>query len=645
MKHLSSIVLAAAVVAAGAVACFKDPTSSLRNGATRIEVTRTAMTLVTGDSLSIQAEVKDDQGNSYDAVGLTWTTDNAAVATVASDTSKPIPYGVFAKAFVLAVGPGGGVAHIIATYGGLTSSVRVLNLPARLTALATPVVSGTASADTIPGIAGPPAIPAFVFSAGDTLTITTTAGSNLTTTDSTSVHFGSDTTSIISRSGTAIKVLAPVKPFRGRPWVTNLTWTGPTEVGSIYIDSLQSDSVLVARSRFRGTVTQVGDTMFVSAQAGSTLSTGSSRSVVMFDTTAAIVFFNDAVSLKVFSPRAYTGGITVTNVHVGAALVTLPALTSYTMNAPTFGGTITQVGDTMFLTAQPGSMFTTGSSGSGVSFGASAAIVLARDSVSLKVISPVNYTGVVTVTRVLVGTASISVKSPASYTMNQSAFGGTVVTAGKLLDTVRVLGTAITKLDTGSVVTIGGAPAWIVTKFAASATTLDSVYVIAKRPSSTPISISRVNVGGTIIPSLATSGNVVITASPSGELNEPANNAPDSVTITFLTATAGNPFILYGAENDASDADDFFSFTLASARTVHISLQWFGTNSSAGTANDPDLDLYLCDVGCNTAAAQSAGSTNPEALTVTNLAAGSYNIYVNAYGTGGATRPYRLVIY
>jgi hypothetical protein len=558
MRH-SSLTVLAAVVAVGAVACFSDPTSGLRNGASRIQLTLSAATIVTGDSIAVQAEVKDDQGNTYDAGSVQWTSDAPAVATVRIDSATYIPYGAFSKAFILGTGPGGGVAHITATYGGITASLRVLNLPARLTALATPAITGTARADTIPGIAGPPVIDPLPYTAGDTLTITTTAGSNLTfNATGSQVHFGANTGYIVERTATSIKVLSPLRPFLGRPALTDLTWTGPAEVGTVHLDSLLSDSVEIARPRFWGTVTQLGDTMFLAAQTGSTFS---STSVVRF------------------------------------------------------GGT--------------------------------QAVILSKDSVNLKVISPANYTGVVTVTAVKVGAATVdSLKTASQYTMNQAAFGGTVVAPGNLLDTVKVLGTAITKLDTGSVVTIGGTAAWIVRKFTATATTLDSVYVIPKMPSTGPVTISRVNVGGTIIPQLSTAGNVVINETPTDEPNEPANDAPDAVAISpdWATITSSNPFVLYGAIDDNTDYDDFFVITLAAARPVHIQLQFAG-NGSGGTTN-PDIDLLVCTVGC-AAWVSTAGATGnqPENISLTSLAAGSYNVYVNGWDTGGTTRPYKLIIY
>jgi len=556
MKHLGLAVLAVTVATAITAACFSDPTSSLRDGPSYIELSRNAVTLSTGDSVSIQALVKDAQGNIYDAVGMEWTSDNPSVAVASVDSSKVIPFNEYSKVFLVAKAAAGGVAHITATFKGLTASVRVLNLPAGLTALATPAVTGTARADTLPTATTP-----LVFSAGDTVTITTTVGSNLTfNATSSEVHFNADKAYIVSRTTTAIKVLARVKPYAGRPIVTKLTWAGPAEVGSIAIDSLQSDSIVVSRPRYRGTITQLGDTMFVAAQAGSKFSANSA-----------------------------------------------------------------------------------------VRFGATTAVMLAQDSVSLKVISPVAWTGLVTVTRVVVGLATVdSLKTPGAYTIAQASFGGTVTpTTGNYIDPIKVLGTAITKLDTGAVVTIGGAAAWITQKFptTGSTTKLDSVYVVSRMPSSAPVTISRVNVGGTIIPQLATAGNVVVNETPTGELNEPANDAPGAITFSLTGATASNPVVIFGAVDDAVDTDDFFAFTLAATRTVRMQLQFAG-NGNDGTADNPDLDLLVCNAACS-AWVNTSGATGaqPENATLTNQAAGTYNIYVNGYSTGGTTRAYKLIVY
>jgi hypothetical protein len=569
MKHLSSVVLAAALVAAGVTACFKDPNADLRNGASRLELNRNAITLRTGDSLAIQAELKDDQGNVLNAAAITWSSDNAAVATVRVD-SIPIPGPAFSRAFVLAVGAAGGVAHVTATDGNLTSSFRVLVLPARLTASATAAVTGTARTDTI--ITNPPggAPILTIFTAGDTVVFTAVSGGALTfrtaaaaalDTANSQVWLGADRAYIVSRTATVLKVVARM-PFRGRPWVTRMNWAGPAEVGTVFLDSLQSDSVTVSKPRYYGSVTQLGDTMTINAQAGST-----------FDAASA------------------------------------------------------------------------------VRFGATSAIVLGRTGLTgINVISPITYTGQVTVTAVHVGAATIdSLKSPANYTINQAAFGGTVVTAGALLDTVKVYGTAVTKLDTGSVVTIGGVAAWQQIRYptTGSTTTLDSVKVFAKVPSSGPVTISRVNVGGNIIPALATAGNIVITETPTGDPDIPAIYSPDAVAlpINWATVTAANPYVRYGAVDDAANYDNFFTFTLSATRTVRIQLQFVGTGS-AGTAANPDIDLLVCNVGC-AAWVSTAGATGaqPENITLTNQAAGTYNILVEGWGTGGTYRPYRLLVW
>jgi len=122
MKHLSSIVLAVAVLAAGAVACFKDPTSSLRKGATHIELTISATHLSVGDSTGVQAQVKDAQGNIYDAGDAVWAATNTAVAVVHADTTY-IPYHAFSQVNIVGVGAGHGFVTV--TSHGMTDTVSV----------------------------------------------------------------------------------------------------------------------------------------------------------------------------------------------------------------------------------------------------------------------------------------------------------------------------------------------------------------------------------------------------------------------------------------------------------------------------------------------------------------------------------------
>ena len=563
MKHLSSILLAAAFVVAGVTACFNDPTDPSMNGPSRINLSVAAITLRTGDSLAVTAELKDDAGNTFSAAAAEWTTADPLVAVVRLDTVI-IPGEAFSRGFVRGIAANGGVTTVTVAVGGVTSEFRVLVLPAGLAATATPVVSGTARLDTILAVLPGGVVTRDIFTVGDTVTFSVVTGSRVYFSPTASqVSFGSNRAYIVARTdSTRIKVVARI-PFRGRPWITALHYNAPTTaVGTVVVDSLQNETeVLVAKPRFLGAVTQTADTMFLDAPAGVTFRTTAPLSAVRFDTSLAIVLGRTAAQLKVISPIAWTGGVTVLNVMVGG--VTLD-----------------------------------------------------------------------------------SVKTPAAYTIGKASFGGTIVTAGNLLDTVKVYGTAVTKLDTGSVATIGGAAAWRLVRYptTGSTTTLDSMFVLSRMPSTGVIAISRVNVGGTIIPSLNSTGNVVISETSTGELNEPANDNPGAVTISLTGKVAATPLVIFGAVDDAVDIDDFFAFTTTAVKTVTIQLQFTGTGG--GGATNPDIDLLVCNAACSTWTS-TAGATGaqPENITLTNLPAGTYNILVEAWDTGGTTRPYRLSVY
>jgi hypothetical protein len=73
-------------------------------------------------------------------------------------------------------------------------------------------------------------------------------------------------------------------------------------------------------------------------------------------------------------------------------------------------------------------------------------------------------------------------------------------------------------------------------------------------------------------------------------------------------------------------------------------VQFTGTGA-AGTATNPDLDMYTCNATCS-GGYNYAGATGaqPENLSGT-FAAGTYNITVEGYSTGGTTRAYKLIVY
>ena len=821
MKHLSSILLAAAFVVAGVTACFKDPTNPSMNGPSQINLSVAAITLRTGDSLGVTAELKDEAGNTFGAAGAEWTSADTLVAKVRLDTVV-VPGEAFSRGFVRAVAAIGGVTTVTVTIGGIHNQFRVLVLPVRLTASASAAVSGTTHADSILTVLPGGTIVRDLFTAGDTVAFTMLSGSNLTF-DSTAslVGFGLQRPlAYVLRTATQIKAIVNL-PFRGRPWVTSVTLHGSAETGNIAIDSIQSDSVVVARflRPFKGTVTQTGDTVFLNAPTGGAFSTVAPLSGAKFGARVAWVVGRTAAQLKLLSPVAVTSAITLTNPMVGRGILdTLYTLATYTTTIPTFTGAVTQTGDTVFLAAPTGTTFDTLTSGvrfgaraawvvgrtaselkvmspvavtvtptatnvhigpatvdslktpvtyttiiptfpgnvlqigdtmfvaaptgavfdtllstvrfgakagwllrrtatqltvmspvgtagpvtatnvllgtsrwridslktpvnytptiptfggtitqlgdtmtivpaagtvfdtaaataSTARFGSAAAVVLSRTTTQLKVMSPVAWAGVVTATNVKIGTTRIdSLKTTASYTISAATFVGTVTTAGKLLDTVRVYagtGFKFTTTPTASVsdVMIGGVAAWVLLR------TADSMYVVAKLPSTGQVGVTNANVGGTVIPpQLNIAGNVAITENPTGELNEPANNTPGAVSISLAGATAAAPLVIYGAVDDAVDIDDYFAFTLTASKTVTVQVQFTGTGS-AGTATNPDIDMYTCNAACS-GGYNYAGATGaqPENLSGT-FAAGTYNITVEGYATGGTTRPYKLIVY
>lgn len=212
MKHLSSIVLVATLVAAGTVACFKDPTSSLRNGPTRIDLTRSSVFLPVGDSLQVQAEVKDEQGNTFDATDAAWTTSNAAVAVVNADTSRPIPQTAFSRAFIRTTGAG--AAWVYFESRGLKDSIQVYGIPL--------LFDGT-----VASVANP--------SVRDTITITGTAALSFVATgeDTSVVTVGGHQVWMLSRSASQLKFLAPDVAAGAKVALSNVMLNGVVKIGSL----------------------------------------------------------------------------------------------------------------------------------------------------------------------------------------------------------------------------------------------------------------------------------------------------------------------------------------------------------------------------------------------------------------------------
>jgi len=183
MKHLSSIVLAVALMAAGATACFKDPTSSLRNGPSRIQLDRSSVFLSVGDSIAVNAEAKDAAGNTFGAGDAVWTSSAPTVIAVRRDTSVTIPGDAFSRAFLRAAAPG--LSWVYVTTHGLTDSVQAYGLPQTFSgAVTTPAGSMM----------------------GDTISIAATSVVGFTS--ATTVTIGGTAAYIISQTPTLLKVMA-----------------------------------------------------------------------------------------------------------------------------------------------------------------------------------------------------------------------------------------------------------------------------------------------------------------------------------------------------------------------------------------------------------------------------------------------------
>lgn len=550
MNRHSVRLLVAALAVTGLAGCFDDPTSSLREGPVSVDVSRSAMAVTVGDSVQVEAFVRDAQGNALPATGATWTTDNAAVAEVNLAGTQP-PGDGSTRAWVVANDPNGAITYVRVTVRGLTDSIRVTSLPGTLPAgLAS--VTGTPQADTILGVA---------YTAGDTVIIASGATLRFDSA-TTTIRFGGVPAYILSRSSTQFKAMSR-GPYDGPVTVTNVTFLGNATTGAILFDSLNtSDIVQVARARFRG------------------------------------------------------------NVVVGASA---------------FGA-----GTQLTLTASGNAKFNTNTV---VVFGGANAIVLSRtDSTGITAISPANFTGSIKITNTRINGVTIdSLKPPAPITIGAAFFPGTVTGAGAMSDVINVNSGSATFTTTGSVsnVVVNGQAAFVISR------TATDMAVVPKLGGTGAVTITNVVVGTTTIPQLSTSGTFAVATDNTGEANEPANDAPGAVAVTLGTQAA--PLIIYGSVDGhngvGADGDDFFAFTLAAVDTVTLRVEFLG--SGAGTAGNPDIDLLVCNAACSAFPFGFAGATagQPENHVLTGAAAGTYNIYVNGWETGGATYTYKLTAY
>jgi hypothetical protein len=653
MNRHSVRLLVAALAATGLAGCFDDPTSSLREGPGALDVSRSSIVIANGDSVQVDAYVRDAQGNPLPATGATWTTDLASVAVVALAAVQP-PGDGSTRAFIKAANPVGAATYVRVTVRGLTDSIRVVSLPAVLPAGAVTVV-GAASADTVGATA---------FTAGDTIEVRLPVSTLTFNQGASVVRVGTATAYTLFRADTLLRVLSR-GPVNGPITVTNIIYAGASGTGAIEMDSLvTTDQVQAARARFRGTISVTGDTVSVTATGGTTFRIAGTTADT-FTTTVYIgasrgrTIERTATFMRVIAPDAnpspLTAGITVrkynwdANNLIDSAVSGSPAVT---VNRAWFTGGVTVSGGILLTVTPPtGMTFNTTASDTNlranVFLGTARATRISRTTTQMQVSVPssalADYQGPFVITNLAYGgTYRIdSLTTSASYNLARPLFTGSTATTGnELLDTITVNAPAGLAFVTGaspSQVVTGGTNAIVLSRTAAQMVVIPSA--------SGAVSLTNIDVGGTIFPTMTLATPLTV-SSATGEANEPGNDLPGAVVISLAGTSAGAPLYIIGAVADGGDADDLFAYTLGATATVTLQLQFGGTG--AGGAVNPDIDLLVCNAACTAfvpGGTTGATGANPENTVLTNQAAGTYNIYVNAWDTGHQMRSYRLVAY
>ena len=292
-----------------AAACFSDPTSSLRNGPALLELSRTTLSVRNGDSVAVTGTLVDAQGNPLPTNGAVWESRDPNIARVTIDTVKPAPGEIFTRAFVVGTTNTPGIVTVVATVGGLSDSVRVTVTPS--TFPGTWSITGTPTLDTvITGRPAPLAPDTQIFTVGDTMVLTTPT--NMTFNANANVSFGPFTGMPFFNDGSTLKVLAR-RGYFGKVTVNNMTFTGNTATGPIPVTGIQTDSIMIAKARFRGTAVAAANAVF--GAGSNTIVVTAPNAAVKFDSLSGAVLGqapNDTVRTLInTSARAATGTMTL----------------------------------------------------------------------------------------------------------------------------------------------------------------------------------------------------------------------------------------------------------------------------------------------------------------------------------------------
>jgi hypothetical protein len=253
---------------------------------------------------------------------------------------------------------------------------------------------------------------------------------------------------------------------------------------------------------------------------------------------------------------------------------------SVTVSRQRFSGTVSVVGDTMTVTAGPGTLFDGYAS---VTFDTSGAAVMSQTASQLQVLSPVAFTGYPRITQYRVtrsgpGYGYVS-GSPTRmpYTMRAATFPGEIVTGGRLLDTVTVYATANARFDGGYYGLDASVPAtypcggcrygviWV-------ASTPDSLKFVSPVGVNGPMLIglwsgSGVRVKSALL-SMYTREPLVVSGTSTGEPNEPGNDSAAGAT----AYPAGPGYAIFGALNGTTDSSDYYTFPVPAAARVMVAV-------------------------------------------------------------------------
>lgn len=397
MKKLSKAMCAALVtagVAAGS-ACFSDPTSDLRNGPARIEISNSVIVQRVGQTDQVDISVVDEQGNDLPFGEPTFTSLTPAVATLAPLADSLLrrnPGNTIYKSTLTALESG--TALIVVAVSGLEDTIQVYVLPNQTGGEA--VANSVFGANSEVTVTAPPAT---TFNTTGTVTTAACVTPALTT-----------NLTVTSRTATTLTAISPTA-CTGVLVLRNLS------LATQAVDSIVGGTITLPAATFSGAVAVGTSAAFgtntlltVTAPAGTSFSTTTPAPVVTVGTTACTAVTIAAATLTCITGANATGVVNVTNLisagglPIHAIASTAPAVTivraSFVGAAVTVGDSPTYgTGTLITVPALAGTEFAaTGAPTPTVTVNATAATVVSRTATTVTAIVGANIAAVTTVT-------------------------------------------------------------------------------------------------------------------------------------------------------------------------------------------------------------------------------------------------------